>query len=248
MDYFVLKGRELREPVSESHLREELDRGALTPDDLVRPADGFLWTRLRKVLAAKANGSVRKSILDIPMGAPIEAPLPANDWLDKPVRVGGICLGVGAFVLLLSSWPLLLYGPLLAAAFAAGIVAMFKRRIGAGVLLCAGAVLVPALFNWLAVIVGPVEPPSNNSAVAASRQAAADPAADLASNSGVSRPAIAVPVDEAPTPAPETASSGQTPQVGATPSPEKRASVALPKAVSPSASLPDAGRGKETNK
>ena len=52
-DYFILNGHDLLEPISEGNLLADLERGALTGEELARPENGFFWVPLRKLLATQ---------------------------------------------------------------------------------------------------------------------------------------------------------------------------------------------------
>ena len=155
MDYFVLKGHDLREPISERRLFAALERGELAIEDLVRPTSGFLWVPLRKLMPSKTpvpqilvgQAQAAGEVSDDPPESNSQNGGTPEIW-DNPVRLGVICLIFACLVLLLSRWPFVLYVPLLLATIIAGGLAMSRARVRAGVLLCAGAILIPIALWW----------------------------------------------------------------------------------------------------
>lgn len=156
MDYFVLKGHDLREPISERRLFAAVERGELSSEDLVRPTNGFLWVPVRRLMPSKTpvpqilmgQAHVAGEASDDARDDRVEGAGAAGIW-DYPVRLGLVCLIFACLVLLLSRWPFVLYVPLLLATIVAGGLAMSRARVRAGVLLCAGAILIPAGLWWL---------------------------------------------------------------------------------------------------
>ena len=160
MDYFVLKGHDLREPISERRLFAAMERGELSSEDLVRPTNGSLWIPLRRLMPSKTPvpqilvGQVQAAgeAYDDPPEYRAQVGGTSAIW-GNPVPLGIVCLIFACLVLLLSRWPFLLYVPLLLATIVAGGLAMSRARVRAGALLCASAILIPTALWWLSSVV-----------------------------------------------------------------------------------------------
>ncbi len=162
MDYFVLKGHDLREPISERRLFAAVERGELTSEDLVRPTNGFLWVPLRRlvpsktpvpqILVGQAQTQAAGEVYDDPPEDKAQGGGTSAIW-GNPVPLGIVCLIFACLVLLLSRWPFVLYVPLLLATIVAGGLAMSRARVRAGAFLCAGAILIPTALWWLSSVV-----------------------------------------------------------------------------------------------
>lgn len=239
MGYFVLKGHSVHEPTDAETLFAKLQSGELLPSDLAQAEGTNYWTHLYTLFPPATLGD------RVDAGA-ARLKERLSIWKQRPLEPGIFCAVAGCLIFLASHWPILLYGPFILGAAAAGALLMLRGRLAAGLSLALGAVLVPALLST-AFHPGkhPAEPTSQpappeavavqtTSPAAKQGQPESNPEARLVASSPVSDPASAPRNAESPSPAPSVETDLMAP--GA-PKPEASGSAAPPHAIAPGTGL-----------
>ncbi|RYD60936.1 MAG: DUF4339 domain-containing protein, partial [Verrucomicrobiaceae bacterium] len=149
--YYVLKKGDILGPFSREDLRNAQTKGELLDRDFVQLEGQPIWQPLIRVLDKTEEdryGALAPDWRSISRWAWIRF---RNDIAEKSLVTGGICLAVGAVVMVLSFWPVLLWLPWFAAAVFAAIALLRRQRAEQALMLLAGVICLPFFF----LILGP---------------------------------------------------------------------------------------------
>jgi hypothetical protein len=143
-EFLILKRGNLEGPFEEDEVRRRLAEGDLAESDLGRTPESYYWMPLHKLLgtAPVAESAPPQE----PEFRVFLADLRERAWiafLHYPWESGLLLLGVGLFVAVFTFWPILLYGPFMLATMVAGAMLFMRGKTGAGIALCAAAILLP---------------------------------------------------------------------------------------------------------
>jgi hypothetical protein len=207
LEYYVLKDGEMLGPFDEDQLRVGLANGQFAAGDFFQPSHETKWRPIRSLLDPEqdeADGAV----------APDWGCILKWAWLrlrhglgEGSVRAGGVCLGIGTAVLILSRWPFLFWIPWFVATAIAAVALIRRKREAHGTVLLMFVVCVP-----MAYFIFGLRRESGPSK--AEVKTAAVPAAPLAA-----RPSATVEAPAEVEPAPATPVAEAAPKPGESPIP-----------------------------
>lgn len=173
----MFRDRRSEGPYSEEELIGFLRAGRYLPGDLGRPEEARHWTPLRNLFPAVELPDAPLVLEPLPTAfakpppapeppppmAEAEAETEAHDYRQLvgaatsrvraiferyPLEAGVLCLVIGCALVVLSFFPLLIFGPWLLAALTAGGMLLLRNKMAAGLGLCAAGVFLP-IFLWL---------------------------------------------------------------------------------------------------
>jgi len=145
MEISVLKNGETLGPFDEREILAKVDSGELSEDDLAMTEGLEEWTPLRLIIVREAETGTLQSEID--HWKRLVAPLPDQVkavFMERPLGTGIVALLLGCILIVFSVWPVLIFGPFVAAAIGAGILLMTRQRLLAGIVLMTIAIILPA--------------------------------------------------------------------------------------------------------
>ena len=144
--FYVLKQGGMHGPFTREELQARFTQGVLAMEDFVQAEGVPIWQPLARVLGNEdtvPNGAI----------APDWKSLLTWIWLrlrfdldHQSVVTGWVCLGIGLVALVLSHWTFIFWLPWFLAAILAALALWQRRRMVAGALLLAAAIVLPLLF------------------------------------------------------------------------------------------------------
>lgn len=143
MGIIIFKAGRMIGPLDRESVIGMLARGEVSEHDLAQRAGQEVWIPLRRLLSPleKATPIERATGFAREGGQRFWNALHAD-----PMRVGLASLFLGCLLIIFPRWTFLLFVPALAAAVFAGSLLLTRRRIISGILLCVGALVLPAVF------------------------------------------------------------------------------------------------------
>lgn len=145
MDISVLKNGETLGPFQEQEILDKVESGELSEEDLAMTEGLEEWTPLRLIIVREAAAGTLQAEVDHwkRLAAPLPEQLKAL-FVQRPLGTGIVALLLGCILILLSVWPVLIFGPFVAAAIGAGVFLMGRQRLLSGIVLMTAAIILPA--------------------------------------------------------------------------------------------------------
>ncbi len=142
--HFVLRRGEILGPFEVQQLKTLIKDGTLEEDDFVQQVGNSEWLPLRWLMFPGEARNLEGAM------APTWRTLLKWAWLrlryaldEQSFSAGWVCLGFALVGLLLSRWPVLLWGPWAVLAFFGGVALYRRERQGAGIALMLASAIVP---------------------------------------------------------------------------------------------------------
>ncbi len=147
VEYHVFRDGRAEGPFTEAQVVAFLEAGKYSLRDLGQTSGQRHWVPLQTLfnveeVPAEAQSTAHKIAHYRRALGNVAAQVRAM-FTRYPLETGLLCLAVGSVVVMLSYAPVLIFGPWLAGALAAGAILMMRGRALPGLLLCAAAVFLP---------------------------------------------------------------------------------------------------------
>ena len=145
MEISVLKNGETLGPFDEQEILDKVETGELSEDDMAMTEGLEEWTPLRLIIVREPAPGTLQAEIDHwkRLAAPLPEQLKAL-FIGRPLGTGIVALLLGCILILFSVWPVLIFGPFVAAAIGAGVLLMARQRLLAGIVLMTLAIILPA--------------------------------------------------------------------------------------------------------
>ncbi len=143
MDIIIFKAGRMIGPLDRESVIGMLARGEVSEHDLAQRDGDEVWIPLRRMFPPPSKATPFGRATGFFQGA---AQRFWNALHADPMRVGLASLLLGCLLIIFPRWTFLLFVPALAAAVFAGSLLLTRRRIISGILLCVGALVLPAVF------------------------------------------------------------------------------------------------------
>ena len=151
MKIFILKEGTITGPFDEQEILDKVDSGGLSEDDMAMTEGLEAWTPLKAIIVKEPELSpLRARANHLAGGVETAAERVRLIYTNHPVAAGIVALLFGCVLMVLSQWPVLIYGPFLVAAIVPGLLLLRWQRLVAGILILSLTIILPLTIRQMA--------------------------------------------------------------------------------------------------